>query len=176
MSIVNAITTSIMPLSIGAIIVFGLKERVQVFDCFMSGAKEGIETLFRILPSLIGIVTAISMLRASGLIDVITNLLSPILGAVGFPAEIFPLAIMRPISGSGSMGIVNDVLKSSGPDSFLGRVVSVMMGSTETTFYTLAIYFGSVGITRTRYTMWCALLADATAILASVYLVKLFFV
>lgn len=164
-----------MPLIVFSIVTYALMKRVSVFDSFTKGATEGIETTIRILPSLVALVTAISMLRASGFIDYICNIISPVLNIIGFPKELVPLSIMRPISGSGALAVIDDILKTNGADSFVGRCASVMAGSTETTFYTLAIYLGSVGITNSRHTVKSALCADLTAMFLSVLLVKLFF-
>ena len=167
------ISIAIIPIMIFSIIAHAIAKRVKVFDAFINGAKEGIDTCFRILPSLIGLLTAISMFRASGALSLITSLISPLLAFIKFPKELVPLALMRPISGSGALAIVRELLSVHGPNSFLGRATSVMMGSTETTFYTIAIYFGSINIKDTRYTVKAALLADLTGILASVYAVRL---
>ncbi len=167
------ISISVIPLMLFCIIAFGIAKRVNTFECFIKGAKEGIEASVSILPSLIALLVAITMLRASGTLDIITSILSPLLEAINFPKELAPLAIMRPVSGSGSLAIVKDLLTRYGADSFLGRAASVMMGSTETTFYTLAVYFGCINVKDTRYTVKAALLADLFGMLASVYVVRL---
>ena len=171
----NYISIAIIPLIITAIVGYGLLKRISIFECFTSGATEGIETTIKILPSLIGLVCAISMLRASGAIDLLCSAVEPILNTIKFPKELVPLSLMRPISGSGALAIINDIIKTYGADSFLGRCASVMAGSTETTFYTLAVYLGSVGITNSRYTVKAALCADFAAMAASVILVRMFF-
>jgi spore maturation protein B len=157
------------------IIGMGAIKKVGVFDCFIGGARDGLETAVRILPSLIALLTAITMFQASGALDFIVSALAPPLALIGFPKEAAPLALMRPVSGSGALAIVKDLLTRYGADSWIGRTASVMMGSTETTFYTLAVYFGCVHIKDTRYTVKAALLADLSGMLASVYVVKLFF-
>jgi spore maturation protein B len=167
------ISIAVIPLMFFGIIGYGLVKKVKVFDSFIFGAKDGLETSFAILPSLIALLTAISMFRASGALDILTELISPLLSLIRFPKELAPLALMRPISGSGALAIVKGMLEQFGPDSFLGRSASVMMGSTETTFYTLAVYFGSINIKDTRYTVKAALLADLTGMVASVYVVRL---
>ncbi|OQB16107.1 MAG: Spore maturation protein B [Firmicutes bacterium ADurb.Bin193] len=169
------ISAAIVPLMFFGIILFGFIKRVKIFESFVLGAKDGLETSFRILPSLVALLTAITMFRASGALGIMTDFLSPVLELVRFPKELAPLAFMRPISGSGSLAIVKDILSNYGPDSFQGRVASIMMGSTETTFYTLAIYFGCVNVKDTRYTVKAALLADLVAMLTSVYITRLFF-
>ena len=167
------VSVSIIPVVISLIVANGILKKAPVFDLFIKGAKSGIETSFRILPSLVGLIVAISMLRASGFFDVAENLIAPISDKLNFPEELVPLALIRPISGSASLAVVRDILSRFGADSLIGRCASVMMGSTETTFYTLAVYFGAVGITNSRYTVKCALLADLTGIIASVIAVSL---
>ncbi len=167
------LSSAVIPLIITAIICYGIMKKTNIFECFVSGAKEGIETTVNILPSLIGLVCAISMLRASGTIQYLCNILEPALNFIKFPKELVPLAIMRPISGSGALAIINDIINTYGPDSFIGKCASVMAGSTETTFYTLAVYLGSVGITNSRFTAKSSLLADFAAMISSVILVRL---
>jgi len=171
----NYISVAIIPLIITAIICHGFMQKVNIFECFTSGAAEGIETTIKILPSLIGLVCAISMLRASGAIELLCTAAEPLLNRINFPKELVPLAIMRPVSGSGALAVINDIIKIHGPDSFIGRCASVMAGSTETTFYTLAVYLGSVGITNSRHTVKAALCADVAAMISSVLLVRMFF-
>ena len=164
------VSVLIIPVVISLIVANGILKKAPVFDLFIKGAKSGIETSFRILPSLVGLIVAISMLRASGFFDVAEKLIAPISDKLNFPEELVPLAL---ISGSASLAVVRDILSRFGADSLIGRCASVMMGSTETTFYTLAVYFGAVGITNSRYTVKCALLADLTGIIASVIAVSL---
>ena len=171
---IDIVSKAVVPVIIASIMLFGLVKRVSVYDCFVDGAKEGLETTVRIVPSLIGLLVAISMLRASGALDLITYLLSPVTTLFHIPREILPLALMRPISGSGSIAIVTDLIKTHGPDSFIGNLASVMMGSTETTFYTLAVYFGAAKVRNSRYTLPAALSADLTGIIVSIFVCKLF--
>lgn len=171
---IDIVSKAVVPVIIASIILFGLVKRVSVYDCFVDGAKEGLETTVRIVPSLIGLLVAISMLRASGALDLITYLLNPVTTLLHIPREILPLALMRPISGSGSIAIVTDLIKTHGPDSFIGNLASVMMGSTETTFYTLAVYFGAAKVRNSRYTLPAALSADLTGIIVSIFVCKLF--
>ncbi|MCR4435002.1 MAG: spore maturation protein [Clostridiales bacterium] len=145
----------------------GIYKGVKVFDVFVEGAKEGLATVIRILPSLVGLLVAIGVFRASGALDLIVFAAAPVASALGIPAEALPLAFLRPISGSASLALVSDILKAYGPDSFIGRVASTMMGSTETIFYTLTVYFGAVGIKNIRYTLIAALAADAVSVLVS---------
>lgn len=156
-------------------LLLGWYRRVSVFDCFVEGAKDGLSTTVKILPSLIGLLVAIGMLKASGALDFFLVLVSPISRLLRIPSEVMPLALMRPVSGSGSLAIVSDLLNRYGADSFIGRVASVMMGSTETTFYTIAVYFGSIGVRRTRHTVAASLVSDFCGMVLSVACVWVFF-
>ncbi len=164
-----------MPCTVGLIILFGFFKKVPLFDTFISGAKEGLLSTFSIAPSLIGLIVAVSMLKTSGTLDIITSFFAPVGSFLGIPKETIPLMFLRPVSGSGSLAFVDSIFKSCGPDSLPGRVASVMMGSTETTFYAIAVYFGSVGIKNTRHTIPVALTADLTSFIISVLTVKLLF-
>lgn len=171
----NKISIFIMPTITVLILINGLIKKAPLFDQFIEGAKNGLSTSVKILPSLVGLIVAVSMLRASGFFEVACNLLAPFLEKVGFPPELVPMALIRPVSGSAALATVQDIITTYNPDSFIGRCAAVMMGSSETTFYTLAIYFGSVGITKSRYTVKSALLADLTGIVLSVVFVSLLF-
>ena len=162
-----------IPVFIVSFIVFGLIRKVNVYECFVEGAKSGIESMFGIIAPLVGLMVAISMFRESGALEIIAKAISPILSYVGLPVEVLPLSILRPISGSASLALVTDIFKTYGPDSQIGKIASVMMGSTETTFYTIAVYFGAVGIKNTRHTIPSALSADLTGIIFSALLVRL---
>lgn len=175
MRVINYISICAMPVMIIIIIAHGLYKKVNIYDSFVCGAKSGIETSFKIIPPLVALLAAIGVFRASGALSFVLNLISPLTEFLKIPKEVMPLALMRPISGSASLAIVSDNLKNFGPDSLIGRITSVMMGSTETTFYTLAVYFGSVGVKKGTYTLKAALCADITGILASVILCRLFF-
>lgn len=164
----------IMPAFAAVIIIFGLIKRVPVFDCFIEGAKEGFLTLYRIAPTILGLVFAVGLLRSSGAIDVICTALSPVADAVGFPVEVVPMALLRPVSGGGSTALLISVFEDCGPDSFAGRVASVLAGSSETTFFAITMYFGSIGVKRIRHTAIAAVAADLTAMIMSAALVRLF--
>jgi len=172
---VKILGSVVLPFVITAIVLFGLAKGVKIFDCFLEGAKEGLVTVKNILPSVVGLVVAVGMLKASGGLDIIVKLLSPLSGITGIPEEIMPLAVLNPISGGGALSMYELILKEHGPDSYLGRVSSVMMGATETTFYAIAIYFGSVGIKKSRHTVFAGLIADFTSFVASAWTVRLFF-
>lgn len=165
----------ILPTIVVLIVLYGGFKGVDVFNVFIDGAKSGFKTVFNIIPSLIALLLSINMLKASGGLDVLLSLLSPIGDFLGIPRDIIPLTILSPISGSGSLGVYEGILKDFGPDSFIGRCASVMMGSTETTFYTLALYYGSIGVKKTRHTVPSALCADFTSFILSPRFVKVFF-
>ena len=157
-----------VPVMIVGIVAFGMLKRINVYDSFVEGAKTGAENMLQIVAPLVGLMVAISMFRASGALEILGNILKPLTDALKIPADVLPLALLRPVSGSGSIAIVNDIFKNNGPDSLAGKVASVMMGSTETTFYTVAVYFGAVGIKKIRHTVKSALLADLTGMLMAV--------
>ncbi len=157
------------------ILIFACIKRVPIFDLFLQGAEEGIKNTFSIIPALVGLVVCVSMLRSSGTIDALVSLLSPAAEKVGIPSNVLPLALLRPISGSGALAVVQDIFEHWGADTFTGRVASVMMGSTETTFYTIAVYYGSVGIKHTGITVFAALAADLTGMILSALTVSMFF-
>jgi spore maturation protein B len=148
----------------------GLSRKVKVYDAFVEGAAEGLKATVRILPPLVGLLTAVGVFRASGALDFIIYLLAPLAALLGIPPEAMPLAILRPVSGSASLALVSDIVNLYGPDSYVGRVVSTMMGSTETIFYTLAVYYGAVGIKNIRYTLAAALFADGVSVVASAWI------
>ena len=175
MQVMTTISALFVPVFIAGIVVFGLAKRVPVYEAFIRGAKQGLSTVVRILPYVIGFVFAIQIFTASGSFDYIAAALSPILKPVGIPPEILPLALMRPFSGSAAIGMLTTMLTRYGPDSFIGRAASTLMGSTETLFYTTALYYGSVGIKKTRYTIPASLIAELAGLLASVTICKIFF-
>lgn len=165
----------LVPLLLAFTALFGLWKRVNVYDALSLGAKEGLDILLGILPNLVGLMTAVYMLRASGALELLAGALTPVLDRLGLPSELLPLMLVRPISGSAALGVGAELISAYGPDSQLGRTAAVMLGSTETTFYTIAVYFGAVGITRTRYAVPAALCADLTGFLASAWAVRLCF-
>ena len=166
-NVINYISSAAIPVMITLIILYGLKEKNNVFDTFLDGAKEGIEIVFKLFPTLIGIFLAVGALRSSGLIDFIVELLSPVVEFLKFPSEIMPLALLRPISGSASMAVAVDIMQNYGVDTLTGIISSTIMGSTETTFYTIAIYTSCVGIKKTRGILLAALAADIAGMAAS---------
>ena len=165
----------IVPFTICGVALYGAFHRVDVYSSLVQGAGEGLSTLVRIVPSLVGLMTAVYMLRASGALELAALALAPLLERVGLDPELLPLMLVRPISGSAALGVGAELISTYGPDSQLGRTAAVMLGSTETTFYTIAVYFGAVGITRTRYAVPAALCADLTGFLAAAWAVRLLF-
>lgn len=173
MNILNYISNLAMPLIILIIVVYGLKERQKVFDNFIDGAKDGIGIVLNIFPTLIGLFVAVGALRSSGILDMIINFVTPFLNIVKFPSEIMPLAMLRPISGSSSIAIATDIMKTYGVDSNLGIMAATIMGSTETTLYTIAIYSSSVKIKKTRFVLVAALTADIVGIITSILICRI---
>lgn len=163
-----------VPFFIFIFLMYGFIKKVDVYDCFVAGAKSGLESTFNIIPSLIGLMAAIAMFRESGCLELISSAIKPLTDFIHMPSELVPLSFLRPVSGSAAIAVVTDIFNSLGPDSVQGRIASIMMGSTETTFYTIAVYFGSAGIKNIRYTLLAALTADITGILMSVALVQFF--
>lgn len=168
MQVISFISNLAMPLIILLIVIYGLIEKNKVFDDFLEGAKEGIEIVLNILPTLIGLFVAIGALRSSGILDIIIRFITPLLNVLHFPSEIMPLAMLRPISGSGSIAVATDIMKNYGVDSTIGMMASIIMGSTETTLYTIAIYTSCVKIKKTRFVLLASLVADVVGILVSV--------
>ncbi len=163
-----------MPAIIGAMVLFGFFRDVDVFDAFLLGAKEGARSALQILPTLVGLIVAVSMVRASGLLDLVCGIARPLTEALGLSPEIVPLAILRPISGSGASAYTLSLLRQFGPDSETGKIASVLSSSTETTFYAVAVYFGACGYKKLRHTIPAALLGDCAAVVFAVLTVKIF--
>ena len=172
---VEAIGAWAIPLLVAGIPLFGLARRVKVYAAFVEGAREGFQTAVRIIPPLVAIYVALGMFRASGALDALGRVLAPLTGALGIPPSVLPLVLVRPLSGSAANGVVANILQTEGPDSYAGRLASVMAGSTETTFYVLAVYFGAAGVTRYRQALPAGLLADLAGFVAAVVVVRLVF-
>lgn len=175
MDLINYISIIAVPTVILIILLYGFFERKNAFDIFLKGANDGLKMVIKIFPTLIGLFLAIGALSSSGILDFIINLLSPALSFLKIPTEIMPLAILRPISGSGSIAIATELMKKFGVDSFIGLIVATIMGSTETTLYTIAVYSSSVNIKKTRFVLFAALMADLTGMLASVFIWKILY-
>ncbi len=169
-NIINAVSLFAIPALVLFVVAYGAIKKVKIYEAFVEGAKEGFNVGVRIIPFLVAMLVAIGVFRAGGAMDILTAVLSPVTSLIGMPAETIPMALMRPLSGSGALGVMSEIISTHGPDSLIGRMVSVMMGSGETTFYVLAVYFGSVSVTRTRHAVPAGIIADLASILASVWL------
>jgi len=169
----NLISSLTIPILLLLIILYAVLKKVPVYDAFIDGAKNGLSSSVKIVAPLIGLLSAISMFRASGALDIICSFLEPVTDFIGFPKEALPLALIRPISGSGATAVLSDIFKNYGVDNFTGAVASVISGSTETTFYTIAVYFGYLGIKDIRYTAKASLITDVSAFLISALVVKM---
>ncbi len=172
---INAISLLSIPLLLSFFPLYAALRRVKVYEEFVEGAKEGFKTSIMIIPYLVAILVAIGMFREAGGIEMISNALKPALNAVGFPTELLPLCLVRPLSGSGTLGLFSDIVKEFGPDSLLARTAGTIFGSTETTFYVIAVYFGAVGVKRTRHAVPAGLIADLVGIIASIIICRLMF-
>lgn len=171
----NKITACVVPLLLCAIGVYALYKRVDVFPTFLKGAKTGLQTALSIFPTLVGLLTAVYMLRASGFIDVAGNALAPVLSFLGIPKDCAALVLLKPVSGSGGLALGSEIMKQAGADSYAGRVAAVMLGASETSLYTVSLYSGHLGLRDTRYAVPAALLGDLTAFVASAFFVRLLF-
>ena len=167
------LTSYIVPLLLLAAALWGLRRKVDVYDALITGAGSGLQVVARILPSMAALLCAVYMLRASGAMELLTGLLTPLLHALGLPPEVTALMLIRPMSGSGALAVGSELMARYGPDSYIGRVAAVMLGSTETTFYTIAVYFGAAGIRKTRYTIPAALTADLAGFVFAALSVRL---
>ncbi len=172
LNLVQAISIFAIPALVVFVIIYGAIRKVNVYEAFVEGAKEGFNVAVRIIPYLVAMLVAIGVFRAGGAMSILSALLSPVTSLIGMPAETIPMALMRPLSGSGALGVMSEIITAHGPDSLIGRMVSVMMGSGETTFYVLAVYFGSVSISKTRHAVPAGIVADVASILASVWIVN----
>ena len=175
MAFLLLVSDFLIPVTVLVIVVYGSLQRHTIYEVFLEGAKEGLKTVLELLPTLIGLITAVEVVRAGGLLELMVGLIRPIAETIGFPAELAPLSLVRLISSSAATGLLTDLFQTYGPDSYLGRVASVMMSCTETVFYTMSLYFLSVGIRRTRWTLPCALLANVVGMLTAVWLVGVLF-
>jgi len=173
--IITLISVWSIPLLLFIIPVLAMIKKVKVYESFIDGAKGGFEVAVKIIPYLVAILVAIGMFRASGAMDIFVKIISPLTNLLGMPAEALPAALMRPLSGSGTLGIATELMKQHGPDSFIGRLVSTFFGCSETTFYVVAVYFGAVGIKKTRHAVPVGLIADAAGLLAALYICKIVF-
>ena len=173
--IVDAVSKLSIPFMLSVFPLYAALRHVKVYEEFVDGAREGYDVALRIIPYLVAILVAMGMFRAAGCIDLISKLLEPAMNAIGFPSPLLPMVLMRPLSGSGTLGLFAELVKQYGPDSLISRMGGTIFGSTETTFYVLAVYFGSVGVKRTRYALPAGLVADTAGVIASVIFCRLVF-
>ena len=169
------LSSLILPLLLALCALWGMGQKVDVYTALTRGAQEGLRVLLSIVPALVGLLTAVSMFRASGAAELFSRLCAPALELLGIPPETAPLMLIRPVSGSGALAVGTELMTTYGPDSLIGRVTAVMLGSTETTFYTIAVYFGSAGIRKTRHAIPAALIADLTGFAVSAWAVRWLF-
>lgn len=174
-ALINVLSVLAIPLLVVIILLFGVVKKVKLYETFIEGAKEGFQVGVRIIPYLVAMLIAVGIFRTSGAMEILSTLVSPLTNLIGMPAETLPMALIRPLSGSGALGVMSETMNAHGPDSLIGRMVAVMMGSGETTFYVLAVYFGSVGISRTRQAVPAGLIADGVSILVSIWTVRFIF-
>lgn len=175
MELIAAFSRWAIPAILFIIPLAALVKRVKVYETFIEGAETGFATAIKTIPYLVAMLVAINIFRASGAMELFVNIISPVTELLGIPAEIMPLAIMRPLSGGGALGITAELIKTYGPDSFIGRLASTLQGSTDTTFFVVTLYFGSVGVKNYRYSVLAGLTADITGLIASVYICNLIF-
>lgn len=169
----NYLLKSIIPIIFAIVVTYGMFKGRKVYEWFIEGAKEGLMVCLRIFPYLLAMIVVIRIFRDVKLLDIINYCLKPISSLIGLPQELVPLMIIKPLSGSGALGVLTDILKQHGPDSYIGALASVIMGTTETIFYTISVYFGAVGIKKIRHTLLAAVCADVAAILSAIIFVKL---
>jgi len=175
MSLLDSVSLWAVPAMLALIPLWGAIRKVKVYEAFVEGAEEGLEVAVKIIPFLIGMLMALSIFRASGAMELLAQAISPVTSALGFPSEVLPLMIVRPLSGAGALGVTADLLKTHTPDSYIGRLASIMQGSTDTTFYVLTVYFGAVGVRKIRYAAGIGLAADIVGFLAALYACDWFF-
>lgn len=166
---------SLIPIILLLIVGYGMFKGRKVYEWFIEGAKEGLDVCFRIFPALLAMIVAVRIFRDSNMIEYMNRLLEPVLNLIGMPAEVMPLALIKPLSGSGALGVFTDILNTVGPDSRTGLIASVLMGTTETIFYTITVYFGAVGIKKIRHTLWATTFADLVSLILAITLVGIFF-
>ena len=170
----NYITKSIIPIILVVIITYGMFKGRKVYEWFIEGAKEGLKVCLNIFPYLLAMIVAVNIFREASLLNLLNKLVAPLSNLIDLPKEVVPLVLIKPLSGSGAMGIFTDILKNYGADTTIGLIASVIMGTTETIFYTVTVYCGAVKIKKIRHTVWAAVMADFTAIIMAILMVKLF--
>lgn len=173
--VLNEVSRWAIPLLFVLFLVVGWCRRIPVYEAFIQGAAEGFQIAVRIIPYLVAMFVAIKIFRVSGAMDTFAQICAPLLGLIGAPTEVLPLAVMRPLSGSSALGLATELIHTHGPDTFIGRLASIMQGTTDTTFFVLTVYFGSVGIKRYRHAVPLGLMADLTGLFASLFICHLLF-
>ncbi len=169
------IIKAMIPIIVVSITTYGMIKKVKVYECFVEGAKEGLAICVRIFPYLLAMLVAVGVFRESKALDYFIYIVKPVVKFIGLPPEVVPLVLVKPLSGSGAMGIFAEILNNFGADTYIGRVASIIIGSTETIFYTLTVYFGAVGIKKIRHTLWVAVMADMMCVILAVTLARLMF-
>ena len=164
-----------IPVVVVIVVFYGAYKKIDVYNSFIAGSKESFDMIMHLFPTMLAMVFAVNIFTKSGLLQDVTKFINPFLHILNIPSEIIPMALIRPISGSSSLAILNNILENYGPDSFVGRLASVMQGSTDTTFYVLTLYFGSIGIKKIKYALWAGLFADFIGIISSILIVNLLF-
>ncbi|WP_315070418.1 nucleoside recognition domain-containing protein [uncultured Clostridium sp.] len=170
----NYLSKSIIPIIFLLIITYGMFKGRKVYEWFIEGAKEGLNVVLRIFPYLLAMIIAVQIFKDAKLMDLLNNLIAPLGNMIALPKDLIPLLIIKPLSGSGAIGVFTDIIKSVGPDTRTGLIASVVMGSTETIFYTITVYFGAVKVKKIRHTLWAAVFADMTAIIMAIFMVDKF--
>ena len=165
----------IIPFMVLFVVIYGFIKKIDIYDAFIDGAKESFDMIFTMFPCLLAMIFGVNIFVNSGILNSLFNFLSPIFNLINLPIQVFPMMLMRPISGSASLAILNNLFQNFGPDSFIGRLASVIQGSTDTTFYVLTLYFGSIGIKKIRYALWAGLFADLVGIASAIVIVNMLF-
>ncbi|MPQ43699.1 spore maturation protein [Clostridium tarantellae] len=171
----NYLTNSIIPIILLIIIAYGMFKGKKVYEWFLEGAKEGLQVCIRIFPALLAMMVAVRIFKDANLLELLNNFLAPFVNLIGLPKELISLVLIKPLSGSGALGIFTEIIKMVGPDTYIGLIASVIMGTTETIFYTITVYFGAIGVKKIRHTLWAAIMADITAIIMAILMVDILF-
>jgi spore maturation protein B len=171
-AIADVVSNAAIPVLIAVVVIVAAVRKVKVYETFIEGAKEGFEVAVKVIPYLVAVLVAVGMVRAAGLLDLFSSALAPVLAFVGVPPECLPMMLVRPLSGSGADGVMVELMKTHGPDSVAATTAAVMSGASDTTFYILAVYFGSVGIEKIRHALWAGLLGDLTGLLVACWITQ----
>lgn len=171
----NLVSSLIIPIMVLGVVLYGIYKKVNVYDVFIDGAKESLKMIITIFPYLLGMILAINLFLDSNILGALVSFIKPVLDIICIPFDIIPMAIMRPVSGTSTLAILNNIFTEYGPDSYIGRLASTIQGSTDTTFYIITLYFGSIGIKKIRYSLYAGLFADLVGVLASILIVRIVF-